>query len=280
MINYNEEYFQNNCYFFMKDKGSKISLHYSVYETLSESRQKESKKDFNKKNEKQVKSLISKFLNSKKKITKKDLDREFDNIGSTGEIDELIDSEGGMLGSKTPIVNQVLTPKKTMDQTVVMARTTNDPVTRGYRVYYGEGTKEKGNVVSEVDFSDAFGYVETKDKDFKETLGTLKKMGIDDPEERLKRTKQLGKLPNAKKQNGKLRQRLSEKDSIEEQQRKKMVKMVEDILTKKSKDNSDVIGSETAISKILVKNLQSIKKIAEKEGISLNQLIKSLKTDE
>jgi hypothetical protein len=280
MINYNEEYFQNNCYFFIKDRGSKISLYYSVYETLSESRKKEDKKDFSKKNEKQVKSLVSKFLNSKKKISKKDLDRELDSINSTGEIDELIDSEGGFLGSKTPIVNQVLTPKKTMDQTVVMARTTNDPVTRGYRVYYGEGTKEKGNVVSEVDFSDAFGYVETKDKDFKETLGTLKKMGIDDPEERLKRTKQLGKLPNAKKQNGKLRQRLSEKDSIEEQQRKKMVKMVEDILTKKSKDNSDVIGSETAISKILVKNLQSIKKIAEKEGISLNQLIKSLKTDE
>ena len=280
MINYNEEYFQNNCYFFIKDRGNKISLYYSVYETLSESRKKEDKKDFSKKNEKQVKSLVSKFLNSKKKISKKDLDRELDSINSTGEIDELIDSEGGFLGSKTPIVNQALTPKKTMDQTVVMSRTTNDPVTRGYRVYYGEGTKEKGNIVSEVDFSDAFGYVETKDKDFKETLGTLKQMGIDDPEERVKRTKQLGKLPNAKKKNGKLRQRLSEKDSIEEQQRKKMAKMVEDILTKKSKDNSDVIGNETAISKILVKNLQSIKKIAEKEGISLNQLIKSLKTDE
>ena len=50
--------------------------------------------------------------------------------------------------------------------------------------------QKNDDVINEIDFSDAFGYVETKDKDFKETLGTLKKMGIDDPEERLKRTKQ------------------------------------------------------------------------------------------
>ena len=38
-------------------------------------------------------------------------------------------------------------PRKTMDQTVVMARTTNDPVTRGYRVYYGESEDKKENIV-------------------------------------------------------------------------------------------------------------------------------------
>jgi len=280
MINYNEEYFQNNCYFFLKERGNKISLYYSVADTLTESRKKDEKKEFSKKNEKKVKSLVNKFLNSKKKLSKKELDKEFDNINSTGEIDELIDSEGGFLGSRTPLLNMTLSPKKTMDQTVVMTRTTNDPVTRGYRVYWGEGTDKKDNVVSEVDFSDAFGYEETKDKDFKETLGTLKNMGIDDPEERIKRTKQLGKLPSAKKKNGKLRQRLSEKDSIEEQQKQKMIKMVEDILTKKSKGDSDVIGKEKSVSKILIKNLQSIKKIAEKEGISISQLVKALKTDE
>ena len=59
-----------------------------------------------------------------------------------------------------------------------------------------------------------------------------------------------------------------------------MIKMVEDILTKKSKGDSDVIGKEKSVSKILIKNLQSIKKIAEKEGISISQLVKALKTDE
>ena len=44
-----------------------------------------------------------------------------------------------------------------------------------------------------------------------------------------------------------------------------MTKMVEDILTKKSKNDSEVIKNN-GISKILMKNIQSIKKIAEKYG--------------
>ena len=279
MINYNQEYFQNNCYFFLKDKGDKFSLYYSVAETLTESRKKDVKKEFSKKNEKKVKSLVDKVLNSKNKVSKKSLDTELNKI-EKNEIDELVDSDGGLLGSKTPLYNMTLSPKKTTSQTVVAARIANDPVTRGYRVYWGESEDEKDNVMSEIDYSDAFGYEETVDKDFKETVSTFKKMGIDDPEERIKRTKQLGKLPKAKKKSGKLKQRLTEKDSIEEAQKQKMIKMVEDILTKKSKGESDVIGKDKTISKILIKNLQSIKKIAEKEGISITQLIKALKTDE
>ena len=55
--------------------------------------------------------------------------------------------------------------------------------------------------------------------------------------------------------------------------------MVEDMLTKKSSNNSDVV-KDKGISKILLKNIQSIKKIADKEGISLNMLIKALKSNE
>ena len=65
-----------------------------------------------------------------------------------------------------------------------------------------------------------------------------------------------------------------------EKQKREMVKMVEDILTKKSKDGGDVVGKDTTISKILTKNLQSIKKIADKEGISINKLINILKQGE
>jgi hypothetical protein len=170
-----------------------------------------------------------------------------------------------------------LSPKKTMDQTVPMARVSNDPVTRGYRVYWGESEEKDDNVVSEVDYSDAFGYDETEDKDFKGTVNTLKKMGVENPVER---AKQFGKLPKAKKKNGMLRQRLSEKDSIEEEQKKRMEKMVEDILTKRYQDDSEVVEKESGINKILMKNLQSIKKLAEKEGISVSQLIKMLKNNE
>jgi hypothetical protein len=278
MINYNTEYFKNNLYFFLKDRGEKISVYYSVAETLSESRKIDEKKEFKKKNEKKLKSSIYKLLNSKQKISKKQVDKELDNVD--GEIDELVDSDGTMLNSKIPNLNMTLHPRKTTDQTIAMSRVTNDPVTRGYRVYWGEGEDKEGEVVNEVDYSDAFGYEETKDKDFKGTVNILKKMGAENPVERAEEMGKSAKLDKKKKKGAFVRQRLSEKDSIEEQQRKQMIKMVEDILTKKSKDDSDVVRKEESVSKILKNNLKAIKKLAEREGINLTQLIKILKSGE
>ena len=181
-----------------------------------------------------------------------------------------------MLSSKIPFLNQTLTPHKTTDQTVAMSRITNDPLTRGYRVYYGEGEEGSDEVINEVDYSEAFGYEETKDMDYNDTVKTLEEMGVENAEER---ADEFGKIRKAKKKNGILKQKLYEKDSIEEQQRKKMIKMVEDMLTKKSSNNSDVV-KDKGISKILLKNIQSIKKIADKEGISISMLIKALKSNE
>jgi hypothetical protein len=277
MVEYNTEYFENGVYFFLKDKKDKIDLYYTVAETITESRKKDENKELPKKSENLLKNYISKILKNKKKRTKKEIDVDLEKIKKSGEIDELVDSDGTLSSSRVPFLNMYLTPKKTMDQTVPMARVSNDPVTRGYRVYWGESEEKDDNVVSEVDYSDAFGYDETEDKDFKGTVNTLKKMGVENPVER---AKQFGKLPKAKKKNGMLRQRLSEKDSIEEEQKKRMEKMVEDILTKRYQDDSEVVEKESGINKILMKNLQSIKKLAEKEGISVSQLIKMLKNNE
>ena len=276
MINFNTEYFSNGNYFFLKDRGDKISLYYSTADTLTESRKNDDRMDFDKKNSKNVKTMINNILKSKKKLSKGDIKKRFDNSKTSGEIEELVDDDGTMLSSKIPNLNMALTPRKTMDQTVHMSRTTNDPITRGYRVYYGESEEGSDEVINEVDYSEAFGYEETKDMDFKDTVKTLKEMGV---ENAIERAKQFGKLPKQKREDGELKQRLSEKDSIEEQQRKKMIKMVEDMLTKKSSNNSDVV-KDKGISKILLKNIQSIKKIADKEGISINMLIKALKSNE
>jgi hypothetical protein len=276
MINFNTEYFGNNCYFYIKDRGNKISLYYNVADTLTESRKSDDKIEFDKKDEKKVKGVVSSALKTKSKVSKNALDKKLKGIKSKEEIDELVDEDGNMLGSRIPNLSQILTPHKTMDQTVAMTRMTNDPVTRGYRVYYGESEEGTDEVINEVDYSEAFGYEETKDMDFKNTVKTLKKMGV---ENAVERANQFGKLPKAKKEDGELRQRLSEKDTIQERQHRLMKKMVEDILTKKSKDNSDVIKN-TGISKILKKNLKSIKNIADKEGISLNMLIKALKSSD
>jgi len=277
MINFNKEYFNNNCYFFLKDKGDKISLYYSVAETLSESRKTDNKKDFNKKDEKKVKSIVQKFLTKKEKVKKKDIEKELDDVSDTKEINELIGSDGTFRDSSIPFINMYLHPKKTMDQTIVATRQTNDPVTRGYRVYYGESEEKDGDIVKEIDFSDAFGYEETKDMDFIESVKTLKDMGVDNPVER---TNDFGKLKGQKRKKGKLKQRLVEKGSLEEAQKQRMIKMVEDMLSKKDSDYSDVVRKDSPVSKILVKNLQSIKKIADKEGISINKLISILKTSE
>ena len=280
MISYNKEYFKNNLYFFLKDRGDKISLYYSVADTLSESRKKDDKKEFSKKHEGKLKKIIHKFLNSGKKVTKKEIDNNLDNVEKSGEVDELIDTDGTFLNSKIPFLNMALHPRKTTDQTVAMSRVTNDPVTRGYRVYWGESEEKDGKVVNEIDYSEAFGYEETKDKDFKDTVKTLKQMGSDNAEERALEQGKDPKLEKKKKKGAFTRQRLSELETIEEQQRKQMIKMVEDILDKKSKDSSDVVGKDTGVSKILNKNLQAIKKLAEREGISINQLIKALKSSE
>jgi len=276
MINFNTEYFGNNCYFYIKDRGDKISLYYNVAETLTESRKSDEKIEFDKKDEKKVKGVVSSAMKTKSKVTKKALDKKLKGIKSKKEIDELVDEDGSLLGSRIPYLNQTLTPHKTTDQTVVMARTTNDPVTRGYRVYYGESEEGSDEVINEVDYSEAFGYDETKDMDYKNTVLTLKELGVDNPHQR---ARQFGKLPKQKREDGELKQRLSEKETLEERQHRLMKKMVEDILTKKSKDNSDVIKN-TGVSKILKKNIKAIKNIADKEGISINMLIKALKSSD
>jgi hypothetical protein len=282
MITFNNEYFGNNYYFYLKEYEDKITLYYSVAETLTESRKTDKKMDFNKKDIKKIKKTVQDLLNSKDKPLIKKVEDKLKTIKKKSEIDELVDSDGTMLSSRIPFLNTTLTPKKTTDQTVAMTRVTNDPITRGYRVYWGESEDESDSVLSEVDFSDAFGYEETEDMDFKNSVKTLKKMGVDNAVER---TKQFGKIKGVKpKKNRKgqtiLKQRLSEKESIEEEQRRQMIKMVEDMLTKKSKSDSDVIGKEKPISKILTKNLESIRKIADKEGISINKLINILKKSE
>jgi hypothetical protein len=277
MINYNTEYFSNGRYFFLKDRGETISLYYTIAETLTESRKKDEKKVFNKKHENKLKKTIEKILNSRQKLSKKNVENALKSIEKDGEIDEIIDADGTMLGSKIPPLDMTLHPRKTLDQTIGMSRVTNDPVTRGYRVYYGESEEKDDNVVSEVNMEDAFGYEETKDKDYQGTVNTLKDMGVDNAVER---TKQFGKLKDVKRKNGKLKQRIVEKEKLSEVQKQKMVKMVEDIITKKSKDDSEVVGKDSSLSKILMNNLKSIKKLAEKEGISLSQLMKALKNHE
>lgn len=123
-------------------------------------------------------------LDDKIERLKKTIESDLEKTDSDGEIQELVSSDGTMMDSSVPFLNMTLHPRKTTDQTIPMSRVSNDPVTRGYRVYWGESVDKENNLVNEIDYSDAFGYDETKDKDWNGTVKTLKQMGVENPIER------------------------------------------------------------------------------------------------
>ena len=180
------------------------------------------------------------------------------------EIDELIDFDGTLSNSKIPIHDPTLSPTKTMDQTVFSTRQAGNPLTRGYRVYYGESLQREHN------FKSAYGWEETEHLPADETIEVLDDMGVEEPVGRALEFGKDPKLDKKKKKGSDMR--------ILTLEREKMIKVLEDILTKKSKD-SDVHSKELKTSKIFIKNLKSLKKMAEKEGLSTSDIIKLMKDE-
>jgi hypothetical protein len=287
----------------MRDKGDNYSLYFSVEGNLNEAREKDEVIHFEKSKGGKVKNHLKKVAKEKKVKSTKALKKD---------LEELVNLDGALSNSKIPILDPKLHPHKTMDQTVAAARITNDPISRGYRTYYGESVEEsicpehispsgrKTNMcpddddyeinygknapkLKEVDMSGAFGYEETEDMDGEETFKYLvKKMGME-PDEAKERTKQKGQDPTGNKD--KKSPYYKDKNfitraTLSEIQKQKMIKVVEDILMgKKNSDNSEVGKKETKTSNILKKNISSLKKQAEKEGISLSDLLKMFKSE-
>jgi hypothetical protein len=182
-----------------------------------------------------------------------------------------------MSNSKIPILDPRLHPRKTMDQTVAASRITNDPISRGYRTYYGESE------VKEIDMSGAFGYEETKDMDGCETYKYfVKELGMEKDEAK-DRVSQQGKDWTCKKDE---KSEYSDdanfitRATLSEIQKQKAIKVVEDMLAKKKDSNSADVGKKDTpkdldnLSPVLKKNLQSLMKQAEKHGFSKKDLIK------
>ena len=214
---------------------------------------------------------------------------------SGGEIDELVNSDGSMIGKSTPMLDLGMHPRKTMDQTIIATRQTNNPAVRGYRVYYGE-SEEKGDekMLDEYDLKPTFAYDETENvSTYDEADEVLIDLGIEDDCERHERLEVLGFDPNLDKQLKQEKKRgecknCFTKRRLSELEKQKMTKMIDEIIVgKKSNDNDFVKKTKeeededkSPISKILMRNIESIKKIAEKEGISLNKLLKHFRQSE
>jgi hypothetical protein len=268
MIPVDTEFFSSPYYFLMRDKGNKYSLYFSVENTLTEARKKDEVIHFSKEKGEKVKKHLKKVAKEKKIKDTKTLKTD---------LEELVNSDGSMSNSKIPILDPRLHPRKTMDQTVSAARITNDPISRGYRTYYGESE------VKEIDMSGAFGYEETEDLDGKETYEFLVKDMVMEPDEAKERTKQQGKDPSGKKDE---KSEYYEdpnfitRATLSEIQKQKAIKVVEDMLAKKKDSNSADVGKKDKpkdldnLSPVLKKNLQSLMKQAEKHGFSKKDLIK------
>lgn len=164
-------------------------------------------------------------------------------------------------------------------------KTTMCPDDDDYEINYGK------NALDEVDQSESFGFEETEfaptynvaDQIFKDELG------VEDDMEREERVKRLGfdkKLDKELKQEKRMGQckNCFTKRRLAELEKEKMNSMLDEILLTKKNRNKEVVKKDTEdkgpVSKILMRNIESIKRIAEKEGISIDKLIRHLKQGE
>jgi hypothetical protein len=294
MLKLNEEYFMEPYYFFLKEKGDKVAVYYSVSNTLTESRKEDDVIEVDKEVFEEIQKLISKILKSGKKLSKEQVHKLIDSKSkkkeTDGEIEELVDPDGSIISSSIPILNQRNLAKKTMDQTVRMTKANQFPF---IRIYYGESEEGKGNTISEVDQSESFGFEETEDAPTYDVANKiLKKMAVEDPIERDERLKRFGfdrQLDNQlkrEKKRGKCKNCFT-KRRLAELERQKMDKMLDEILLSKKSKNKDVVKktkedtkNDTPIYKILMRNIEAVKKLADKEGVDIDELVKRLKQGE
>jgi hypothetical protein len=271
MIEIDKEFYSSPYYFLIREKAKEFHLYFSSENTLTEARKKDVMVKVPADKVEDVKKYINSLVKKKKKKTTKE-------VG--GEIEELVNSDGSMSNSKIPILDPRLHPEKTMDQTVAAARITNDPIARGYRTYYGESVEE----VKEEDMSGAFGYEETKELDGKETFKYFKDELDMDEMDAWERTEEQGKDPSGKKDEKSEYYDDSDfitRATLSEIQRQKAIKMLEDILMKQKNSNkSDVLEKEKEkeeekeVPNIIKKNLSTLLKQMEKQGMSKKDLIK------
>jgi len=293
MIKLNEEYFNSPYYFFCKDKGNKIAIYFSVSNTISESRKNDEVIVVDREIFKDIQKIISNILNSGKKLSKQYIhkllsSKSKSNNKSNGEIDELVNPDGSIIGSNIPILNQRNLAKKTMDQTVKMARSNQFPYFRWYWNESKENNSDK--LLDEVDQSETFGFEETEyvstydkaDEIFKDELG------VEDDIEREERVRRLGFDRNLDKQLRNEKKRGKCKNCFTKRRLSEFVKQNVDemIFSKKAKEKEFVKKNKlddsenSVMSRLLIRNIEAIKRLAEKENIKIEKLIKHLKQGE
>lgn len=195
--------------------------------------------------------------------------------GKEEEVTELIDDDGTWLSASMPIMDPAssLNGNTTTDKIVGMARMPRDPLLRGWYGYYGESE------LKEEDMADAFGFEDTMFMDYNETVKHFqKKLGLD-KDAAIERAVQQGKKPKLHKRAPKKIKRKKgfiDRLILKEKEIEESNEVREDKLLDKENDVNRELNDSTNIIK---RNVSSLKKMANKHGITTQQLIKMLNNE-
>jgi len=194
--------------------------------------------------------------------------------GKETEVTELVGDDGTWLTSDIPILD----PQSSIDGSVFtdkivpMSRNPRDPLLRGWYGYYGEGK------LAEEDMEGAFGFEDTMFMDFKDTVKHYeKKLGLD-KEDAVDRAVQQGKKPNLHKRvpkNIKKKKNFIDRLILKELDDE----ITEDTLFKKNSSNNEISTKDKKTNPILLRNINALKKMADKLGVSKMELIRLLKDE-
>jgi hypothetical protein len=195
-----------------------------------------------------------------------------DNKSKEEEVTELIDFDGTWKTSNVPILDPASTGvgTKTTDQIAAATKTPRDVFMRGGVSFRGE------SVMAEEDMEKSFGFDGTKFMDYKETVNYYQdELGLDkDAAE--ERAIQQGKKPNLQKRAPKKikkKKNFIDRLILKEKGIDENEDIIEDVLLDKEKNNDN-------INPILLKNVNSIKRMAKKQGISIQKLITLIKNEQ
>jgi hypothetical protein len=148
--------------------------------------------------------------------------------------------------------------------------------------------------LDETDQSESFGFEDTEDAStYDEAIEIFKdELGVKDDCEREERVRRLGFDKNLDKQLKQEKKRgicknCFTKRRLSELEKQKMETLIDEILLSKKNISKDVVKKtkennelNQSMEKILIRNIESIKKLANKEGVDINKLVKHLKTGE
>lgn len=198
--------------------------------------------------------------------------------GKEQEMTELVDGDGTWSSSDIPILDPASSMQGSSftDKIVAMSRMPRDPLLRGWYGYYGESE------LKETDMSDAFGYEDTLFMDYDETVDYFqKKLGLD-KDSAVERTVQQGKKPKLHKKTPKRISKLKnyidrlilKEKEIDESE------IAEDILVDKYKSDFLNKREPNDVDKIILKNINSLKKMSRSQGITTQQLIRLISREQ